>query len=680
MQLLQQPIRHLRGVGPRKAEKYEKLGVFTLQDLLQLYPRTYEDWSSPLSIGAAPLELPCCICATVIEIPREHFVRKNMTLYRFRVGDGVHMMQVTLFNAAYTAKQLQVGQPYLFFGVLHRKGKWLEMTAPLIEKAEKGAYIRPIYPQTAGLSSKAIEKDIKELFTLYDNTLEEEWLPSDMRQTYSLCSSRFAYQNIHFPKNGDALSVAKKRLIFEELFLFQLGLSQLKRRSRAQTAAKIVDDHTEAFTRLLPFSLTTAQKNAIADGIADMKKDCPMCRLIQGDVGSGKTAVAAALAFSAAENQLQVAFMAPTDILARQHFQSLQKLLGQHLHIALLTASMPAPEKRRVLQQLAEGAVDMVIGTHALVSKKVVFRNLGLVITDEQHRFGVAQRAALTEKGNHPHLLVMSATPIPRTLALLVYGDLDVSILNELPPGRKPVETYAVDTGKRERVYRYIRKHIAQGRQAYIVCPLIEQGEQGSELTAAKEYYETLKKGGLQGISTALLHGQMPQKEKDGVMAAFANGEIKVLISTVVIEVGVDVPNAVLMVIENAERFGLAQLHQLRGRVGRGQHASTCILISDAMGEEATRRLKIMCETTDGFKIAEEDLKMRGPGDFFGSKQHGLPKMRIASLLTDMAVLRQAGDAVKAITAKDPTLSFPENKALKQAVSDLFTITGDTAN
>lgn len=679
MELQMIPISALRGVGPKKVQAYHKLGVDTLYDLLQLYPRGYEDWSSPFTIVTAPLNEPCCILATVLHTPDEHFVRKNMTLYRFRVSDGAQVMHITLFNAAYTAKKLVPGKQYLFFGTVTKKGNRYEMTAPRIEEMTD-ARIRPIYPQTAGLSSKVIEKDMRQLLADYDAAFEQEWLPQHIRRKFSLCAARFAWQNIHFPKDGEAVRIAKRRLIFEELFLFQLGLSQLRKRSRAHTGAVISADYTKQFACLLPYTLTGAQQRAIADGVKDMQQTVPMCRLIQGDVGSGKTAVAAALAFTAVKNKLQVALMAPTDILARQHFAGLSQLLGNHLHIELLTASMPTPEKRQVLTGLKDGSVQFVVGTHALLSQKVEFENLGLVITDEQHRFGVAQRAALAEKGKHPHLLVMSATPIPRTLALLVYGDLDVSVLDELPPGRKPIDTYAVDTGKRERVYRYIRKHIEQGRQAYIVCPLIEQSEQSGDLTAAKEYYDTLKNGAFAGISTALLHGQMKGKEKDAVMAAFATGEIKILISTVVIEVGVDVPNAVLMVIENAERFGLAQLHQLRGRVGRGKHASTCILISDATGEEATKRLKTMCSTSDGFKIAEEDLKMRGPGDFFGTKQHGLPKMRIADLISDMNVLRQAGDAVKEIVKIDPTLCLPEHNALAKAVSDLFTVTGDTAN
>lgn len=675
------PVTVLHGVGTKRAEQYKRLEITCLHDLLHFYPRTYEDWSQPLSLAEAPLGTPCCIAATVIQPPTAQFIRQNMTLFRFRADDGENTVTVTLFNAAFTARKLEKGKTYLFFGTVVRRGRLFEMSAPQIEPAETGAHIRPIYPQTAGLSSRVIENHIREVLTLCDDALKNEWLPPDIRQQYALCSARFALQNIHFPQDAAALQLARRRLIFEELFLFQLGLSRLRNRSRRMTGAVIQRDCTADYLKMLPFTLTGAQKRAIADGVQDMQRPFPMSRLIQGDVGSGKTAVAAGLAYTAVQNGWQVALMAPTDILAHQHGSSLRHLLGDSCRIELLTGSLPAAEKRRVLGAVSDGSADIVIGTHALLSEKVAFSRLGLVITDEQHRFGVAQRAALAAKGEYPHLLVMSATPIPRTLALLVYGDLDVSVLDELPPGRQPVATYAVDTGKRERVYAFIRKHVAAGRQAYIVCPLVEEGENSGDLVAATAYYNDLKDGALRGIPTALLHGQMSAKEKDAVMAAFAAGNIAVLISTVVIEVGVDVPNAVLMVIENAERFGLAQLHQLRGRVGRGQYQSTCVLVSDATGEEATRRLKTMCSTTDGFRIAEEDLHMRGPGDFFGNRQHGLPKMRIANLLTDMATLRETREAVTAVNAADPDLSKPEHRVMAMAVEALFAATGEaTAN
>lgn len=680
MDILSKPIDSLKGVGVKRAALYRKMGVETLSDLLHLYPRTYEDWSKPMRIAdASPFE-PACVKATVLQVLNPQYVRKGMTLYRFRVSDGMGVMGVTLFNNVYAARQIKLGDTLLLYGVVKPKGRGYEMSSPLIAPAETGARIRPIYPQTAGLTTRGIETNLRQLLSDIDGTLDEEWLPDDIRRQYNLCTARFALQNVHFPTDAMALTVARERLIFEELFLYLLGMSRLRSRTRARTGCVLLADYTEGFKALLPFTLTGAQQRAVTDCIGDMMRPYPMSRLIQGDVGSGKTAVAAALAFSAAKNGLQTALMAPTEILARQHAQSLQKLLGEQVQIALLIGSMTAKEKRTVLEGLANGSVDIAVGTHALLSDSVQFKRLGLVVTDEQHRFGVAQRAALAMKGAHPHLLVMSATPIPRTLALLVYGDLDVSVLDELPPGRQPIETYAVGSAYHERIYRFIHKHVRQGRQAYIVCPLVDEGEDGSELTAATTYYETLKNGALCGIRTALLHGQMPAKEKDATMQAFAAGEIDVLISTVVIEVGVDVPNAVLMVIENAERFGLAQLHQLRGRVGRGKHASTCVLISDATGEEAQRRLKTMCRTADGFKIAEEDLKMRGPGDFFGSRQHGLPKMRIANLLTDMAVLQRAKRAVDAIIAQDPLLEWQEHKALADAVSHLFTVENGMAS
>ncbi len=681
MERLQAPIDSLKGVGVKRATLYRKMGVETLSDLLQLYPRTYEDWSQPMRIAdASPFE-PACIRVTVLQVLAPQYIRKGMTLYRFKVTDGETMMTVTLFNNIYAAKKIVAGQTLLLYGIVKLQGRSYGMTSPLIDTPENGARIRPIYPQTAGLTSRGIETNMRQLLQEMDEMLDVDWLPDDLRRQYALCTRRFALQNIHFPKDAMALSVARERLIFEELFLYILGMSQLRGRNRARTGCVVTQDETDTFCSMLPFTLTGAQSRAIGDGMRDMMQPHPMARLIQGDVGSGKTVIAAALAFSAAKNGLQTALMVPTEILARQHLQSLQKVLGDSVRIALLTGSMTVKEKRQVLDGLADGSIDIAVGTHALISDAVQFKRLGLVVTDEQHRFGVLQRAALAQKGEHPHLLVMSATPIPRTLALLVYGDLDVSVLDELPPGRQPIATYAVGSALHERVYGFIRKHIAEGRQAYIVCPLVEEGEDSGDLTAATTYYETLKNGALRGIPTALLHGKMRAKEKDAVMQAFAAGEISVLVSTVVIEVGVDVPNAVLMVIENADRFGLAQLHQLRGRVGRGKHASTCILISDAEGENAKQRLDTMCRTSDGFKIAEQDLKMRGPGDFFGSRQHGLPNMRIANLISDMAVLHQAKQAVDSIISRDPALTLPEHQSLSRAVAALFTVGADvTAN
>ena len=674
------PIGNLKGVGEKRAAQYAKLGVTTVGALLRHFPRSYEDWSAVVPIAAAPAGEPCCICGVPNRAPVEHFVRKGMVLYQFAVSDGANLLHVTLFNNKYAAMRVHPGEKLLLFGTVTRNGARYEMASPLIESAQGGQRIRPIYRQTEGLTSRMIETNMAQAIRLLDADLETDPLPPDLRQAHSLCTRRYALENIHFPVNHDALAVARRRLVFEELLLLQLGLLRLKGRTRGATGAVMHTDYTEEFFRLLPFSPTGAQRRAIGDAVADMQRACPMSRLVQGDVGSGKTAVAAGVAFTAVRNGWQAAMMAPTELLAEQHARSLSSLLGPGgIRVGLLTGSQSASEKKAVLAALEAGDIDLIVGTHALLSEGVIFHRLGLVITDEQHRFGVAQRASLASKGANPHMLVMSATPIPRTLALIVYGDLDVSILDELPPGRQPIETYAVDTGKRERAYNYIKKHIAQGRQAYIVCPLVEDGETETDLVSATAYLEKLASGPFRGYSIGLLHGRMKPAEKEAVMAGFSRGDISILVSTTVVEVGVDVPNAVLMVIENAERFGLAQLHQLRGRVGRGQYKSTCILISDAQNEEARRRLQVMCATCDGFRIADEDLKLRGPGDFFGSRQHGLPDLKIADLSGDMPLFREAQAAATSRIAEDPDLSAPENRLLAGEVARLFEQVGGQA-
>ncbi len=670
------PVSALKGVGERRAALFTKLGVVSLRDLTRQFPRAYEDWSRILPIGQAPAGEPCCVRATAVNVPVEHRVRKGMTLYRFVVSDGMNQMQVTLFNNRYAAAKIRRGEDYLLFGVVTGNFRRFEMASPMIEPAAGGGRIRPIYRQTEGLTSRIIENTVAAALQALDPLLEEDPIPFELRQRLALCTRRFALENIHFPTGAEALEMARRRLVFEELLLLQLGLLRLKGRVRRATGARMQTDYTEEFTALLPFAPTGAQRRAIADCVADMRGGYPMSRLVQGDVGSGKTAVAAGVAYTAIRNGWQAAMMAPTEILAEQHQRSLAALLEPSgIRIGLLTGRQSAAERRETLAGLADGSISLVVGTHALLSDGVVFRRLGLVITDEQHRFGVAQRAKLAEKGDNPHLLVMSATPIPRTLALIVYGDLDVSVLDELPPGRRPIETYAVRTDKRERAYNYIKKHIAEGRQAYIVCPLVEEGE--TDLVSASEYARELQEGPFRGYTLGLLHGRMKAAEKEAVMGAFARNECAILVATTVIEVGVDVPNAVLMVIENAERFGLAQLHQLRGRVGRGQYQSTCILISDAQNEEAIRRLRVMCGTNDGFKIADEDLKLRGPGDFFGSRQHGLPSLRIADLMTDTAMFRAAQEAAAELIAADPELSETAHQPLEAEVRRLFGEVGE---
>ncbi len=677
MLTVQTPIQYLKGVGEKRAEQLHKLGILTVQDLLCHFPRQYEDWSNIIPIADTPRETPCCVCATALAKPLERNVRKGLSLYTFSATDSSGVIRITLFNNKYAAEKIEAGKQYLFYGTVTGSFHAPEMSSPLIEPAEGGDRIRPIYPLTGGITSRYLEKLVGTALLALDKTLDADPLPFSLRQKHQLCTYRYALENIHFPTDTHALELARRRLAFEELLLLQLGLLRLKGRTQAVTGIQIKQNHTNGFCAHLPFSLTGAQKRAVSECLADMQQTVPMNRLLQGDVGSGKTAVAACVAYSAIRNGYQCVMMAPTEILAQQHFESLSRLLShqQDVRVGLLTGSLTKKQKQAVLQSIADGSCQLLVGTHALLSESVQFANLGLVITDEQHRFGVRQRASLAAKGHYPHLLVMSATPIPRTLALMVYGDLDVSVLDELPPGRTPVKTFAVGTDIRARAYGYVRQFLSKGQQAYVVCPLVEEGE--TDLVAAEAYAKQLEQGPLSGFSVGLLHGKMKPRDKERVMNDFSANRLSVLVSTTVVEVGMDVPNAVLMVIENAERFGLAQLHQLRGRVGRGRLASTCILISDAKNDEAVRRLKVMCETTDGFRIADEDLKLRGPGDFFGKRQHGLPELKIADLFTDMPLLREAQTAARTLYAEDSSLSRPENAQLFEAVKALFDRTGE---
>ncbi len=498
-----------------------------------------------------------------------------------------------------------------------------------------------------------------------------ETLPRDIRQKYGLIELTAAMRNIHFPESFDLLAAARKRLIFEELLTLQLGLLKLKSKKRRESHISISHDYTTDFLKLLPFKPTGAQLRAVKDCVADMQGKYPMNRLLQGDVGSGKTAVAAGVIYAAAKNGYQCAFMAPTEILANQHFETLSKMLEPAgITVRLITGSTSAAEKRRIKAELAAGEVQLAIGTHALIQKDVDFKNLGLVITDEQHRFGVNQRASLAEKGGEVHSLVMSATPIPRTLALMIYGDLDISVLDELPPGRQKIRTDVVDSRYHKRLYEFVKKQISAGQQAYIVCPLVEAGE--SDLLPAEEYAEQLANGAFKGINLGVLHGKMNSKSKERVMAGFVSGHIKILVATTVVEVGVDVPNASVMIIENAERFGLSQLHQLRGRVGRGKAQSYCVLVSDSKSETARERLQIMKKYSDGFKIADEDLKQRGPGDFFGNRQHGLPELKIADMLSNTEMLALCRECADNILAEDFRLDLPKYAPLADKITQMF--------
>ncbi len=660
-------IKYLKGVGEKRAAMLAKLGIFTLRDLLTFYPRTYEDWSRITPIKDAPMNENVCIKAIVGMPCREHRIRKGMTLYKTEVTDGEMLLDITFFNNPYSAKKLEQGKEYLFFGRITGKGYFRSMNSPDFVETDGSGGIRPIYPQTAGMNSRAIEKLVKTAFE-YGERIPDP-IPPEIRNSYCLMELNDALRNVHFPQNEDMLSEARRRLIFEELFLLELGLLRMKTKSRQSTALSMEKDYTEEFRLLLPFELTNAQKKAISQAAADMLLGTPMNRLVQGDVGSGKTAVCAALIYNCARNGYQSALMAPTEVLAMQHYKTLTKFFEEtDITVALLTGSTPAAEKKRIKASLKSGETDLVIGTHALIQKDVEFESLALCVTDEQHRFGVNQRNSLHSKGKNPHTLVMSATPIPRTLALIIYGDLDLSILDEMPKGRQKTETYLVTPEIRERAYGYVKKHLCEGRQGYIVCPLVEEGE-ASEMTAANELFKELSDGFFKGFKLGLLHGKMKSADKKAVMDAFSSGEIQLLVSTTVIEVGIDVPNAVIMVIENAERFGLSQLHQLRGRIGRGTEKSTCILISEA---EESERLGVLASTTDGFKIADEDLRLRGPGDFFGSRQHGLPEMKIANMMTDGEAIREAHAAAENLLTKNPALSGEEYALLRNAVNRLF--------
>lgn len=663
-------IQYLKGVGETRAKSFAKLGIFSVGGLLRFYPRTYEDWSAVTHIVDAPVGQNVCIRATVCERVTETRISGGRTITKSSICDESGLLPLIYFNNKFIKNALSEGGTYLFFGkVTLDRGGCRVMIAPRHEKAPEKQRIRPVYKANASLSSKNIERVVETALREIKGHIPEI-LPAYIIEKYRLMPLEEALFTIHFPESESQLAQAKRRLIFEELLVLQLGLCSKRITDGENMTEPIRHDYSDEFFSKLPFEPTGAQKRAVAEAIADMAGKKQMNRLLQGDVGSGKTAVAAALMYSAVKNGFQSALMAPTEVLASQHYKTLCGFFGEDMRVELLTGSTPAKKKREILAGLASGEINIVTGTHAVIQNNVEFLNLGLVITDEQHRFGVAQRTALSKKGHSPHTLVMSATPIPRTLAMMIYGDLDISIIDELPKGRQPVKTYSVTTAYHERLYAFLRKTLDSGHQAYIVCPLIEESD--SDLVPATEYYDMLKSTQFRGYTLGLLHGAMKPKQKDEVMARFYSGEIQLLISTVVIEVGVDVPNATVMLIENAERFGLSQLHQLRGRIGRGGGESTCVLLSDAQNDEAKERFKILCDTTDGFLIAKRDLELRGPGDFFGSRQHGLPDMHIANLMTDTRILYEAQKVANQIIEDDPRLEKPENGELKLEITRLF--------
>lgn len=664
-------VSNLGGIGNKRAELFAKLGINSIGDLLNFYPRSYEDWNLVEKIENLEYGTTVCIRATLATSVNDARISGGRIISKAMVFDDTGSLQIVFFNNRYISSMLKSGTEYLFYGKVTADSYGAQMVAPTFSAVQDATAIYPVYKQAAGLPSKNIAKAVKQALAMLPNTIKDPF-PQQVREIFDLCDLRTALQNIHFPKDHEALERARKRLIIEELVVLNLGMRYLQESNRGMSGVKINIDYSNDFERLLPFEMTDAQKRAVSDCIKDMnQKHTPMNRLVQGDVGSGKTAVAASVCYTVVKNGFQAAFMAPTEILARQHYETFCKLFeNTDIKVGLLTGSLKESEKKKVRQKLADGEINLIIGTHALITDKTEFKNLGLAVTDEQHRFGVAQRSKLLGKGENPHLLVMSATPIPRTLGLIIFGDLDISVIDELPPSRKPVKTVWFRSNQRDRVYSFIRSEAANGRQAYIVCPLVEEGEL-DDIAAAEEYAAELMLREFADIPVGLVHGQMKSDEKEKVMQKFVSGDYSILVSTTVIEVGVDVPNASVIMIENAERFGLSQLHQLRGRVGRGQFQSYCILISDKSGQPTKERLEVMCSTNDGFKIADEDLRMRGPGDFFGERQHGLPQMAIADFAdTKSLELSQKISDYILFTYKD--IRNEELRALKGEIDRLF--------
>ena len=666
------PVRYLKGVGPKTAERFEKLGILTLSDLLCHYPRRYLDFSKPYSIAEAPADTECVVKAEVFAKPGGRILPGGRRMERITAGDDVSSLEITWFNNPYAAQKLELGQEYYFQGIVTGGMLRRQMVNPQVrtDAQVKSSPFEAVYPQTEGLTSSAIAKCVRQL--LPHAELLPDPLPSEMLKKYRLLSKADAVRAIHCPATEEEAFAARRRLIYEELLVLQLGIGRMKNHGAASTGAPMKKADASPFWESLPFSPTGAQRRAVEEILTDMSGETSMNRLLQGDVGSGKTLVAAAAIWACIRAGYQAALLAPTEILASQHAENLNRLLSPFgMRVALLTGGMKAAARRTTLAAIRDDEADLIVGTHAILSEGVEFARLGLAVVDEQHRFGVRQRGLLAEKAANPHLLVMSATPMPRTLGLLMYGDLDISILDELPPGRKPVKTRCITGKKRADLYGFLDREIDSGRQVYIVCPAIENAG-GSGLNAVKSYYEDIAKAYLPDRRVGLMHGKLKPKEKTEVMDDFKSGHLDALVSTTVIEVGVDVPNATVMVIENAERYGLSALHQLRGRVGRGAAESWCFLVSDNASESVQKRLKFLCSTSDGFAVAQYDLETRGPGDFFGSRQHGLPTLQIADLMNDTRTLHAAQSEAVALLAEDPLLERPEHALLARQVEQMF--------
>lgn len=665
----------VKNIGKTRAEQLNKLGIETVEDLIEYYPRDYEDRSRFVPINEIEIGSVNTIRGRVLTSPEARRVR-TITIVGVRIADGTGSIECVWFNQLYVKNQLIVGKEYTFTGKVIQKFGRIQMESPDYELVNVDSLntgrIVPVYTVPKKMSQKVIRGCIKDAMDTVDGSLDE-YMPESIIREHNLCSREFAVRNIHFPENDKAFFKARRRLVFDELLFLQMHLLELKGNVCDKKTSVVINDFDDSEIRnALGFSLTDAQEKVLNEIKNDFTTGFVMNRLIQGDVGSGKTAVAMISAYIAIKNGYQAVLMAPTDVLANQHYKSFCDTLEPlGIKCELLTSGLKKKEKDRAYDNIATGYAKMIIGTHALIQEKVKYNNLGLVITDEQHRFGVRQREMLSEKGNEPHILVMTATPIPRTLALILYGDLDISIIDKLPPGRKKVDTFAVDHSYYQRLYAFIKKEVAKGRQVYIICPMIEENDK-MELRAVLSYTDDLDRNILPELRVSCVHGKMKNAEKQTVMEEFAKGNIDVLVSTTVIEVGINVPNASLMIIENADRFGLSALHQLRGRVGRGSEKSYCVLVSDAKSKVAKERLKIMCQTNDGFVISEKDLTLRGPGDFFGTRQHGLPEMKIANLYKDVDILKEVQQTAISLYKKDKELKSVENSRLKAKIFDIF--------
>lgn len=668
-------VRTLHRIGEKKAGYLMNLGIRTVYDLLCHYPFRYEDRRGNLSMSDAVPGEKGCICGEVLTFENRS-VKRKISLTRIMIREGERIAEIVLFNNPYILSKLRIGQRLWVYGMIEEEHGRLKMTSPEIdfdETGQKTGRIYPIYPLTRGILNEEIIRWQKEALLMLRN-FEAEYLPEDYRRRHRLCGLREALENIHFPSSGSALKIARYRLVFDEFFLLYIGLSFMKTQIRKEKGIPF-DKKAETLKLKdsLPFRLTGAQERVLQEILEDMSSQKPMQRLLQGDVGSGKTVIALLALHKAYENGFQSVLMAPTEILAKQHFESAGLLLKESgIRIRLLTGSTGKKEKESIYRELAEGNCDLLIGTHAVLEEKVKFRSLGLVVTDEQHRFGVRQRARLLKQSfGIPDMLVMTATPIPRTMAFLLHGDLDLSVIDQLPEGRKPILTKKITKGRSERIYDFLSEEIGKGRQVYIVCPLIEESET-LDIRAAEELYEQLRTGRLSDFRIALMHGRMKGRDKQEIMRAFAEHQYDILISTTVIEVGVNVPNASVMVIQDAQRFGLSQLHQLRGRVGRGEYQSHCILVYDSKGSNTKERMKIMCESNDGFFISEKDLELRGPGEFLGTRQHGLPSFKLADPIRHQEISKLSSDFAKEILSADEFLEEQSHQPIREEIEKRF--------